>query len=345
MQPRPGFVGASCRLPTTAARAYGFTSSPMYRPVLLGLFILIDVTQALVMDWAEKRSWDRKRRGRQYARQTALVVESGLSIITGLSVAGFLGGWSAVRSCFSAHRFMQFLPVALFFTIGLSMKMMAVNHFQAGTIKIFGQSRLPLTALMSSVLLARQYTAVQWQVISLITMSCVCFVVMKGQNRAREGKAWKWIGLFQILSWVLLNVLGGLVAERTYKSRDAPYFVQKVSQDFGHFLTGLVMLFLVVPRFKRGENILDRTRRPGGFFDSWDIRTWTVVITIFIDAWISNALLKEFSSVTRSITKAVGVSVVYFASLRYAKERKENDALTIVALMVVQSSVLFTFVS
>merc|ERR1712187_249702 len=101
------------------------------------------------------------------------------------------------------------------------------------------------------------------------------------------------------------------------------------------------MLFIVVPRFKPEENILDRERRPGGFFDSWDVRTCMVVLTLIVDAWISNALLKEFSSVTRSITKAAGVSVVYFASLRYAKERRGNTALTLVALMVVQSSVLY----
>lgn len=340
---QPKVRGSSREEPRTTVQAAG---SPLLRPLLLGGFIFIDVAQALVMDWAEKRTWDKTRTGPQYARQTALVVESALSLITGLAVSLFLGGWEGVRSCFSCVRFLRFLPVALCFTVGLSMKMMAVNHFHAGTIKIFGQARLPLTAVFSTLLLGRWYSSIQWQVIGMITMSCMCFVVMKGQSRASKGKSWaQWAGLFQIVAWLLLNVNGGLLAERSYKARDAPYYVQKVSQDIGHLLIGLVMLFVVVPRFKPGENILDRERRPGGFFDSWDVRTCMVVLTLIVDAWISNALLKEFSSVTRSITKAAGVSVVYFASLRYAKERKGNTALTLVALMVVQSSVLYACVS
>eukprot|EP00931_Biecheleriopsis_adriatica_P085520 TRINITY_DN6006_c0_g1_i2.p1 TRINITY_DN6006_c0_g1~~TRINITY_DN6006_c0_g1_i2.p1 ORF type:complete len:339 (-),score=43.86 TRINITY_DN6006_c0_g1_i2:65-1081(-) len=249
------------------------------RTALLALFILVDTGQALVMDFAEKRSWKTNRPGRQYARQTALVVESALSILTGLAITASLGGPAAVWSCFDPELFLRFLPVAVCFATGLSLKMMSVNYFQAGTIKIVGQLRLPMVAVASTLLLARRYSIVQWQTIGLITTSCVSFVLLKGQGRQREGKTWKWKGLSQLFGWVVLNVIGGIFAEMTYKSGNAPYYIQKVAQDFGHLLTSVAMLFLVVPRFNPRE------------------------------------------------------------------DRRNNSALTLVALLVIQSSLLFNFVS
>lgn len=306
------------------------------------LFILVDTGQALVMDWAEKRGWDKNRAGRQYIRQTVPVFEAFAAIVIGLVIAGTAGGFADVKRCFDTRLFLTFLPVAVFFATGLSLKIMAVNHFQAGTIKIIGQLRLPVVALVSTLLLARHYSIQQWQVIAILTTSCLSFVLLKGQGRSREGKTWKSTGWAQLSGWVLLNVVGGIIAEHTYKSGNLPFYVQKVSADFGHLLVSSIMLLLVVPRVSPEENLF---KRPGGFFDSWDRRTFCVVLFLSLDAWIGNLMLKEFSGVTRSIAKAFGVSVVYFASMIYSKDRRSNPVLTLVALLVIQSSVLFAYVS
>ena len=89
----------------------------------------------------------------RYARQTALVVESALSVITGLGLSLCLGAKNL--SAFW-ELCVRFLPVAVCFAVGLSLKMMAVNHFQAGTIKIVGQLRLGLMAVAATVLLSRR---------------------------------------------------------------------------------------------------------------------------------------------------------------------------------------------
>lgn len=315
------------------------------RKLLLVMFILVDTGQAFVMDWAEKRDWDPNRTGSQYARQTVLVFESGLAIVIGAAFAWASGGAAAVRGCFDLHQFLKFLPVSLCFALGLSLKMMAVNHFQAGTLKIFGQLRLPLLTVLSALLLAKRYSLVQWQVISLITTSCLAFVVLKGQGRVREGKRWKSTGLLQMIGWVIFNVSGGIAAEHAYKSGALPFYAQKVSEDLGYLLISSLMMLIVVPRFDGKENILDRKLRPKGFFDSWDLRTVMVVVFLLLDAFVGNLLLKEFSVVTKSVAKAFCVAIVYFASLTYAKERRNNAALTWVALMVIQSSLLYAFVS
>lgn len=312
-----------------------------HRTLLLVGFILVDTGQALVMDWAEKRSWKEDRNGAQYVRQTALVVESGFSVFTGLTFALILGGVPELYSSFWPL-FLRFFPIAVFFAVGLSLKMMAVNHFQAGTIKIVGQLRLAFVALASTFILARTYSSKQWTAIAFVTVFCVLFVQQKGQGRSQRGKAWKWTGLSQLFGWVCMNVIGGILAEKTYKSSAGPYYVQKVAQDLGHLLTSTVMLVAVVPRFDPGEDIRNRSLRPGGFFDSWDFRTCAVVAFLFVDAWVSNLLLKEFSGVTRGICKAASVAIVYFVSLLYSKDRKRNPRLTWMASGVMLSSLLFS---
>jgi len=224
------------------------------RTFLLVLFIIVDTGQALVMDWAENRSWKETRNGQQYARQTALVAESGLSVVTGLTLTVLLGGADVLATSFWPL-FLRFLPIAVCFAVGLSLKMMAVNHFQAGTIKIVGQLRLAFVALASTIILARTYSNKQWLAIAAVTFFCVCFVQQKGQGRSQRGKPWKWNGLSQLFGWVCMNVIGGVLAEKTYKGSVGPYYVQKVAQDLGHLLTSTVMLFMVVPRFNPDEEI------------------------------------------------------------------------------------------
>jgi len=342
--PRPSRAAATAATAGPAGAAFAAPPIPG-RALILALFVLVDVGQALAMDFAENRLWKKSRSGtRQYVRQTVPVVSSLLSLLASLAVAVASGGASAVRQCFEPGLFITFLPVSLFLATGLSLKMLAVNSFQAGTIKIVGQLRLPAVALFSALLLSRRYSAVQWQVIALITTSCICFVWLKGQRRHYDGKAVKWTGFLQLLAWVLFNVWGGIAAERAYKIGSWPFYVQKASEDLGHLLVSAVMLLVVIPRFEHGEDVRDKERRPGGFFDSWDVRTVVTVLFFCLDAWISNLVLKAFSSLTRSVAKAFAIAVVYVVSISYAKDRQKDFGLTLAAMLVIQSSLLFSFV-
>jgi len=313
---------------------------------LLVLFLLIDVGQALAVDWAESLTRNAKRSDRRYVRLTVVVFESCFAILVGLAMTVARGGLASLHSCVDPQLLLNFAPVAFFLATGLSLKMMAVNHLHAGSIKVVGQLRLPCLVFLSTLLLGRRYSMAQWLAIGIITTSCSMFVLAKGGARERAGKAWTYAGICQVLAWVLLNVVGGIVAEHAYKSRRAlPYYVQKMSSDFCFLFVSLLMLFVVVPYFRPDENILDRRRRPGGFFDSWDIRTLVVVIFLYLDALVGNLLLKEFSGVTRSITKSCGVAVVYFVSLIYAKGGRNSVLLSLSALMVILSSMLFAIIS
>jgi len=305
------------------------------------LFVIVDCGQALVMDFAENRSWNKSKPGsKQYARMTLLVCESLVSIVFGSLVALRLGGPAVLYQCADPEIWLQFFRVAFFFGLGISLKMMAVNHFQAGTIKVIGQLRIPMLALLSWMILSHTYSLMQWQVIALLTTSAYIFVQLKGQVREQEGKSWKWRGLGQLLAWVVLNSVGAVYAERTYKSGDVPFYVKKLVQDVGHLIVAGVML-LIVARCDKRENIFNAKHRPGGFFDSWDYKTWVAVFFLFLDAWVSNRLLKDFSAFTRCILKVVSVALTYFVSMTYAKDRRKYPSLTAAAVLIMQSSLLW----
>jgi len=331
------------------AHAVAFTeAAPGHKQkwLFLLLFGLVDIGQAFVIDWAEGRT-SQGEVGKRYVRQSVLVIEPFLAIIVGLAVQGSSGGFDAVWECLDRHKFLEFTPVCLFFGVGMSMKMRAVGYFNAGTIKIFGQLRLPLVALVSTYLLSRHYSREQWQAITAVAVSCFFFMWCKEQQgRRTEGNNDQLDvrGLLLLAGWILLNVLGGVFAERAYKSGDKPFFSKKVSEDFGYLLLNFAMLF-VMPCFDAEENVFDRQRRPGCLFDSWDRRTVAIVVMLMLDATASNWLLQEFSALTKSIMKAFCVAIIYFMTLTYADKSSSSCRLNCSALMVVGSSLAYARVA
>eukprot|EP00929_Paragymnodinium_shiwhaense_P009115 TRINITY_DN113165_c0_g1_i1.p1 TRINITY_DN113165_c0_g1~~TRINITY_DN113165_c0_g1_i1.p1 ORF type:complete len:428 (-),score=79.35 TRINITY_DN113165_c0_g1_i1:35-1318(-) len=331
------------RRTSEAPRSAGLRALPlsMMSSVALVAFVLVDASNALVVDWAEKRPWQKSRTGRQYSRQTVLLSVSMTSVLTGLLVNLKLGGMPAVRQALDLKLWLQFLPSASFEGLGLSLKLMAYKYFQAGTVKVFGQLRLPFTAFVSYLFLARSYSWTQCGALAILTTSCVGFFQLKDQTRRREGKASKKLGLAELFGWVLLSVGGRVLAEFTYKSSDLPYYVQKVAQDAGHLLTAMVMLFVIIPRYAPKEDIMNKETRPDGFFDSWDYRCVVVGAFLFVDAWLSNFLLKSVSGVAVAVAKAVSVIFVYFVSTFYSKDRRKNPTLTLMAINVILASMMF----
>lgn len=312
------------------------------RFVLLASFILVDTGQAFVTDWAERRTAsDVQSSGRRYVRQTVLVFEACLAIVLGLLIQWLSGGLAAVQQCFNFNQFLEFAPSCLFFSVGLSLKMRAVAYHNAGTIKIFGQLRMPMTAILSTICLARHYDFVQWQAIGIITVSCFAYMHMKEQDKL-DGKLTLTCGHGLLLCWVLLNSAGGTLAEWVYKRGELDFFAKFVAEDFGYLVINSFILILMA-FCDPNENFCDRERRPGGFFDAWDRRTVALVFMLLLDATVGNLLLHEFSALTKCITKGFCVAMVYLMSLTYRDARHSaKSALSWFAILVIQSSFLYS---
>lgn len=310
--------------------------------LLLTCFILVDTGQAFISDWAERRTdpADAKH-GNRYVRQSLLVFEAALAIGFGLGMQWATSGLAGIRLCFNWSKFLEFLPNCICFSVGISLKMRALRYYNAGTIKIFGQLRMPMLAILSTLWLQHHYSFAKWQAIGILTVSCFAYMHLKeqgrGHNQLRCSRE-----LCLLLGWVLLNSCGGVLAERAYKTGDLPFFAKFVSEDFSYFLIHAILL-IVMAIFDPSENFCDREQRPGGFFDGWDRRTLALALMLLLDATVGNLLLQEFSALTKCITKAFCVAMVYFVSLTYSRDAvSASSALPWLALLVIQASLMYS---
>lgn len=64
---------------------------------------------------------------------------------------------------------------------------------------------------------------------------------------------------------------------------------------------------------------------------------------LLLDATVGNLLLQEFSALTKCITKAFCVAMVYFVSLTYSRDAvSASSALPWLALLVIQASLMYS---
>jgi len=303
---------------------------------------MVDTGQAFVTDWAERRTNASEKPGRRYVRQSVLVFEAAVAIVVGLIFQGAIGGMASLSQCFRWEKFVEFLPNCICFSIGISLKMRAVRHYNAGTIKIFGQLRMPMLAILSTLWLGTHYDFAHWQAIGILTVSCFAYMHLKEQGKRQNHLSCSG-ELSLLLSWVLLNSCGGVLAQRAYQRGDLPFFAKFVAEDLSYLLINSILLF-VIACWDSSENFCDRQQRPGGFFDSWDRRTVALAFMLLLDATVGNMLLQEFSALTKCITKAFCVAMVYFVSLTYSQDVMSNaklSALPWLAVLVIQASCLY----
>ena len=106
------------------------------------------------------------------------------------------------------------------------------------------------------------------------------------------------MGLCLLLGWVLLNSLGGILAEKAYQSGSLPFFAKFGSENLGYLLIQS-LLMLAIGLYDPEQDVLRR-----GFFDAWDRRTVALLAVLLLDATVGSLLLQEFSALTKCITKA-----------------------------------------
>lgn len=107
--------------------------------------------------------------------QSIPICQSMLQIILGIASAVSFLGKPALKDIFDIGKIIKYSPVALIFAAAQSFQVLSYSMLSAGTIKILGQARLLQTALLSKLLLGKDYMLTQWTVIIMIVMSAAVF--------------------------------------------------------------------------------------------------------------------------------------------------------------------------
>jgi len=224
-----------------------------------------------------------------------------------------------VSACFSAS------------SLGL---LLAFPHFDGAFIKLLGQVKLPLTALLSAAVLGKRYSLVQWQTILIMGVACTSFTALRLGGNIELGLGVPVVGLAAVLGWVVFNVLATLFAERAFKKASGlPFATIMTNMRIGELIALTFMLLVSEPNFRLHD-----------FFIGWDRSTCAVLVTFLGDAWLSALMVQQLSSVTKNVSKCCTLVALYSISLAMGKKPFVlTQALG--AFIIVQATALFASVS
>jgi len=139
------------------------------------LYILIDTSNGLILS-AAMRSGGKPIGAVMIGMNSfiSVLIGLGLVVITG-QMDGGAGAAQAIKNAFNAKQIMAFSGVAFLFTLASIFNVMCYQYIDASVAKILSQLRLPLTALIGTVIVGKKYSMNQWMAIVILTASAYSF--------------------------------------------------------------------------------------------------------------------------------------------------------------------------
>mmetsp|Transcript_86641 Transcript_86641/g.279808 ORF Transcript_86641/g.279808 Transcript_86641/m.279808 type:complete len:975 (+) Transcript_86641:134-3058(+) len=305
-------------------------------PSLLGLVslcILTGASKLLLAEWESEtktalqlpRPWE----------PLMILIKNAASVAVGLVLSLVWGGREGLRKSLDPHRVLALLPIASCFAASQVFALMALKHFDAGSVKVFLQLSLPTVAVLSRIVLGRRYSVTQWQCIAFLVLCSAAFIEVRilfetgapsplelalglTQRRLacphRPLYFWDAVapggdleGLWYVLMAILLGSLASVLAERFLKSDPRPFLAQQCSLVLGECVASLGLL-LVAPL------IGSRPPLQAGIFSlvGFDWRSCVVMLVWLLHGWVAGMVAKKLSALAR------GISHILSATLSYA---------------------------
>lgn len=237
-----------------------------------------------------------------------------------------LADWRAVR---------QVAPIGATYALGDMMDLVAAGKCSATTLLVASQLRLPLCALLRSLLLGRGQTMTQWVLLVLITAFCVGSVLDDIQEHGSSSKSAGWLNVLETLPLILgkcvISCCGAVHAEHFLQHgevRKLPLAVTQVHFKAATALGALAMGFL---QGRRGGRILAdqwhgelfQQLPPGTragdprtpFFGGWDGSTLLLCSCMVAQNFLVGDQLRRMSSVAKYVAYALGLVLSHAALL------------------------------
>eukprot|EP00401_Gymnodinium_catenatum_P042600 CAMPEP_0117571856 /NCGR_PEP_ID=MMETSP0784-20121206/59999_1 /TAXON_ID=39447 /ORGANISM="" /LENGTH=423 /DNA_ID=CAMNT_0005370093 /DNA_START=172 /DNA_END=1444 /DNA_ORIENTATION=- len=313
--------GVSGGVATTSFREGSpLSNSRLATVFLVALYILCDVALYIIGE----------RASQGYLKQTVLCSAAVWSGLLGMAASFFGWGRKGLVECLDPRGVLMLLPVSASFCVATLGLLLAFRYFDGAFIKLLGQMKLPLSALLSWALLSRKYSPVQWLVIIAISASCASFTWLRMGCFSVDSVPIA--GLFCVLVWILCNISASLFSERALKTRvSQPFPVVMTNIALGQLFTTFAML-LVTSGFEASH-----------FFHGWDWTTLAVLATMVGDEWLSALMVKRLSTVSKVVTKCASLVVIYAIGVAKGTQPLALSQ-ALAAMMIVQTTALFALV-
>jgi len=288
----PSTAFPSCRDSGTAS-PYNRLSLPLVRLILV--YVCCDMSVYIV---GERATFN-------YTKETVILASAVCSIVLGTTLSVLRRGWRGLAECYDLRAIAVLFPVSASFCISQFALLKTFHYFDGAFIKLLGQMKLPLTALLSYFVLDRRYSGRQWLVMLSICISCFMFTLLRvGGVQALDAPG-QWLdGLIFVFVWITANILASLFSERVYQAKpDLAFPTLMVNTMIGELCTSSLMLTME-PAFQVSH-----------FFKGWDRTTIAVLLCLMTEEWLSALMVRRLSSVSKIVSKACSMVFLYMLAL------------------------------
>ncbi|CAE7896157.1 unnamed protein product [Symbiodinium necroappetens] len=295
--------------------------TPEHKAWLVFLFVLLDASKSIAVSHAAVH-------GRMCA-PLVIAWKNALSIGLGLALALGRDGLPGFRNCLAMRRGFQVLPIAAAFGFAQLCAMKALRFYDAGSLKVIAQVNLPLTALLSWLLLDRRYSAQKWLAVGLMLVTNVAFLqvrmlVLQPQSCREElcddslfRIAPKVLGMFYFLLGIAVSCSASIFAEKFLKKwPEEPFYILKTNLMIGELI--LAVLGVINNFSKEDSADEDNDSCSWDQFHDWR-RQLPVVLVWLLHGWIAGLLVKRCSALVKNVSHILSTLATYgYALLTHA---------------------------
>jgi len=288
--------------------------------------------------------------------------------------------WEGLRAAFNLRKVFKFAFPALLFALSSFFGSMAFALGASAAAKdAAGRIYTPAAALLSRWILGKFYMWLEWLALVILTLSCMAFGLLDVSGAHGASLA----GLICAVCSGLTSAVNSLVMERLMKGETEPYVVQNVRLSIGSAIFNVLFLFAMgvigdaesparpdlgfwnYRPITAGCTELGACSNDGvfmtedgfsveqclcvrGVFVGWG-SDWTVYAALaaaVIYSWVTGLVVKQFSSVYRSVADGIMLLIVFFVltpMFDSAPFPLTDMAKTLVVLMVPLSGTTFSY--
>lgn len=303
---------------------------------LVFLFVMLDTSKSLAVSWAAVNG--------QMCAPLVICAKDSLSIFFGMVVATVLDGPAGLRECLHLRRSLRVLPIAGSFCAAQIFALQALRAFDAGSLKVISQLNLPITTVLSWLVLRRRYSVQQWIAMALLLNVTMAFLQVRMLffdppkdwefNAAEEVTRDKALAMFHFLVGIGISCCASIFAEGFLKTRySVPFYIQKTNMMFGELVTAVLMVHFGFDSHGRTDAC--------SWDNMWGWRQFPVILVWFIHGWVAGLLVKRCSAIVKNVSHIASTLVTYFLPLLVSNNAVHRWPVTICALLVLVAVLVY----
>jgi len=307
-----------------------------FQRCLVLLYICTDLASFAVSDAVPK----------SYIREAAMLATAFLSWVVGVAGALAKDGKDGLMEAMSLKHAIALSPISVCFSVALWGQLNALARLESVMVKVLFQMKLPVTVMMSTILLGRHYNRNQINALLQIFLATVGFTSLKVDEGDFEAMLQSGYGSKMAQGFLYtgvaigMNVLGCLLAEKAFV--DCPN--RNFYTTMAHLKVGEMVLSLFMLSFAPGAPVpvTDWFTKPYRVLEGFDRYAWLVVLCLVADSWTSAFVVRHLSSVVKVVSKCLSLIILYMLSVMYFKTDTFKLAQMILAMLVVQGVASFS---